>query len=253
MLEIKNLTVVYGGEEWATEAVRDVSCRISENVFIGLVGESGSGKSTMLMSVLGLLPKSARVTGEILFDGVNLPELTESELRRFRWSKISLVPQGAQNSFTPVLTIGRHMAEVLGVHLNMRGLAAEKRINELLEEVGLEANVKKRYPHELSGGQKQRAAIAAALACSPRLLLADEPTTALDVITQAGILSLLARLRRDTGFSVVLVTHDLPLAAGVCDGLMVMYQGQIVESGTPREIITAPKHRHTRDLVGSAL
>lgn len=253
MLEIKNLSVAYSVREGLTEAVRGVSCRVCAGSFTGLVGESGSGKSTMIMAALGLLPKSARLGGEIYFDGADILKLGEEALRRIRWRGISLVPQGAQNSFTPVLTIGRHIEEVLSVHLKITGSPADKKIDELLESVGLERSVKKRYPHELSGGQKQRAAIATALACSPRLLLADEPTTALDVITQAGILELLAGLRRETGFSIMLITHDLPLAAAVCDDLMVMYQGRIVERGESAEIIARPQHPHTRNLVNSAL
>lgn len=253
MLDINNLTVTYNARKCAVTAVRDVSCQVGHGVFAGLVGESGSGKSTLLMSILGLLPKSAAVTGEIIFDGVNLIGLSESDMRRLRWKKISLIPQSAQNSFTPVLTIGRHISEVLDVHLKISGLTAEKKIDQLLEEVDLDAVIKKRYPHELSGGEKQRAAIAVALACSPKLLLADEPTTALDVITQAGILELLARLRCNTGFSIMLITHDLPLAATVCEDLMVMYQGCIVERGTPRAIIDDPRHKHARDLVNSSL
>jgi len=253
MLEINNLTITYTGREQATEAVRNVSCRVGAGVFAGLVGESGSGKSTMIMAILGLLPKSARVSGEILFEGENLLRFDEEKLRRVRWRQISLVPQSAQNSFTPVLTIGRHISEVLCVHMKMSGRASDRKIDELLELVGLEADVKRRYAHELSGGQKQRAAIAAALACSPKLLLADEPTTALDVITQAGILEQLARLRRETGLSILLISHDMPMAASICDELSVMYQGQVVESGPPEEIITMPAHKHTRDLVNSAL
>lgn len=253
MLEIKNLDVTYHSGKNAAEAVRGVSCDIAGGSLSGLVGESGSGKSTMIMAILGLLPKSVKISGEIFFNGKDLLKLDDRSLRAVRWRGISLVPQGAQNSFTPVLTVGRHISEVLDVHLKMRGAAADRRIDQLLEEVGLEAGIKKRYPHELSGGQKQRAAIAAALACSPKLLLADEPTTALDVITQAGILKLLARLRRETGLTIMLVTHDLPLASIVCDDLMVMYRGQIVERGAPGEIIGNPKHEHTKSLVSSAL
>lgn len=247
------MSITYGARGSLTEAVRGVSCRVGGGRVCGLVGESGSGKSTMITAILGLLPKSAQVSGEILFNGEDLLKLGEEELRSVRGKKISLVPQGSQNSFTPVLTIGCHIAEVLRVHMNMGGVAAERKIEQLLEEVGLEGGVKKRYPHELSGGQKQRAAIAAVLACSPKLLLADEPTTALNVITQAGILALLARLRRDAGLSIMLISHDLPMAASVCDDLMVMYRGAIVESGTPEQIITNPAHGHTRALVYSAL
>lgn len=252
MLEIRNLNVTYTGNGTRIEAVRGVSLNLAQGVFAALVGESGSGKSTVISAILGLLPKSAAVTGEIIFNGRDLLRLSAEETRAVRWRQISLVPQGAQNSFTPVLTIGRHISEVLGVHMKMSGPAAERKIDELLEQVGLERDIKKRYPHELSGGQKQRASIAAALACSPKLLLADEPTTALDVITQAGILDLLASLRGG-GLAVLLVSHDLPMAASVCGELMVMYRGRIVEKGNPGYVIANPEHAHTRALVDSAL
>lgn len=252
MLEIRNLNVAYAGNGTRIEAVRSVSLRIAPGSFTALVGESGSGKSTVISAILGLLPKSASAAGEIIFNGRDLLRLGAEEMRRLRWREISLVPQGAQNSFTPVLTIGRHIAEVLLVHMKMSGQAAERKIDLLLEQVGLERDIKKRYPHELSGGQKQRAAIAAALACSPRLLLADEPTTALDVITQAGILSLLASLRGG-GLGVLLVSHDLPMASALCDELMVMYRGRIVENGAAEYVIANPRHAHTRALVDSAL
>lgn len=253
MLETINLTVTYKGQGTRTEAVRGISFNLRSGAVTGLVGESGSGKSTVISAILGLLSKNAELSGEILFDERDLTRITSEDIRRVRWREISLVPQSAQNSFTPVLSIGRHIAEVLLVHMKMSGGAADRRIDELLEQVGLESRIKKRYPHELSGGQKQRAAIAAALACSPRLLLADEPTTALDVITQAGILELLASLRRDSGLGVLLVSHDLPMAASVCDELIVMYKGEIVERGTPDELISNPEHFHTRALVNSAL
>lgn len=252
MLEIRNLNVTYAGNRTRIDAVRGVSLHVGRESFTALVGESGSGKSTVISAILGLLPKSAAVTGEIIFDGRDLLRLNDEEMRATRWRKISLVPQGAQNSFTPVLTIGRHISEVLLVHMKMSGPAAERKTDQLLEQVGLEPGIKNRYPHELSGGQKQRASIAAALACSPRLLLADEPTTALDVITQAGILDLLASLRGG-GLGVLLVSHDLPMAASLCSGLMVMYRGEIVEKGTPEDVIANPKHAHTRALVDSAL
>lgn len=252
MLEIRNLHVAYAGNGTRIEAARGVSFHVARGSFSALVGESGSGKSTVLSAILGLLPKSAEVTGEIIFDGRDLLCLSAEEMRALRWRKISLVPQGALNSFTPVLTIGRHISEVLLVHMKMCGIAAERKTDELLEQVGLDPDIKKRYPHELSGGQKQRASIAAALACSPELLLADEPTTALDVITQAGILDLLASLRGG-GLGVLLVSHDLPMAASLCNELMVMYRGEIVEQGTPEYVIANPRHAHTRALVGSAL
>jgi len=253
MLDIENLSVTYNKAGILTEAVCGVSCSVPRGAFAGLVGESGSGKSTMIMAILRLLPPSALVQGRILFEGQDLLKLDEAQIRRLRWEKVALIPQSAQNAFTPVFSIGRHIAEVLQVHMGLTGEPADRRIEELLAEVGLDASVKKRYPHELSGGQKQRAAIALALACSPDLLLADEPTTALDVITQAGILELLAKLRAEKGLTIILITHDLPMAASVCDRIMVMYRGALVESGTPEEIILRPQHAHTKALIDSVL
>ena len=251
MLEIRDLHIAY--PKSASEAVRGVSFDLSHGRMAGLVGESGSGKTTIVTAVLGLLPVGSRVSGAILFEGRNLLALPEDELRRLRWKEIALVPQGAQNSFTPVKTIGSHIEEVLRVHLGVTGETARSRAAELLEQVELDARIAKRYPHELSGGQKQRAAIALALACEPRLLLADEPTTALDVITQAGVLKLLMRLKAERDLTVLLVTHDLPLAASVCDELLVMKDGELVERGAPRKLIHSPEQPYTRRLVEAIL
>lgn len=253
MLDVRSLTVRYDRNGVYTDAVNNVSFKIENGSFTGIVGESGSGKSTMITASLGLLPAGTQVGGEIYFDGANILAMPDDELRRLRWRSIALVPQGALNSFTPVITIGRHIAEVLKIHSGLEGAEADKRIISLLDEVGLDARIKDRYPHELSGGQKQRAAIALALACSPSLLLADEPTTALDVITQAGILKLLSRLRREKKLAIVLVTHDLPMAASVCESLLVMKDGYLVERGSPRDIITDPRHEHTKNLVRAML
>ncbi len=253
MLDIRALTVRYTGGRTCTDAVRGISFMLERGSFTGLVGGSGSGKSTMIMAALGLLPKGTSVSGEIRFNDKNILALKEDGLQKIRWKEIALVPQGALNSFTPVLTIGHHIEEVLRVHMSMEGPEAAEKIGALLEEVGLDVSIRKRYPHELSGGQKQRAAIALALSCSPSLLFADEPTTALDVITQAEILKLLLKLREDKGLTVFFVTHDLPLAATVCDRLLVMKDGLLVEDGTPDDIITDPKHSHTRDLVRAML
>jgi len=201
------------------------------------------------MALLGLLPPRTEVRGKILFNGTDILGMSDSAMRDIRWKEIALVPQGAQNSFTPVMKIKSHIMEVLRVHLGMSLDDAETETARLLGEVGLDPGIKERYPHELSGGQKQRASIALALACSPSLLLADEPTTALDVIVQAEILELLSNLRRTKGLSIILVTHDLPLAATVCDRLVVMKDGSIAEIGTPSEIVNEPKHPHTKDLV----
>jgi len=249
MLDIKDLTVRYNSMGRVTDAVNGISLSVEKGSFTGLVGESGSGKSTLMMALLGLLPPRTEVKGKILFNGTDILRMSDREIRDMRWKEIALVPQGAQNSFTPVMKIKSHISEVLCVHLKMPGDEAERETARLLSEVGLDPGIKERYPHELSGGQKQRASIALALACSPSLLLADEPTTALDVIVQAEILELLSNLRKTKGLSILLVTHDLPLAATVCDRLVVMKDGIIAETGTPSEIVRDPKHPHTKDLV----
>ena len=251
MLNVEGLRVRYAGQ--LHEAVSEVSFDVPRGAFVGLVGESGSGKTSIVMAALGLRPAGCAATGAIDFEGQNLLTLDEESLRRLRWKKIALVPQGAQNSFTPVKTVGAHIEEVLRVHLRLRGEAAKARAAALLTEAELDIAVARRYPHELSGGQKQRAAIALALACEPSLLLADEPTTALDVVTQAGILGLLRRLRREKRLTVLLVTHDLPMAASVCSQLFVMKGGRLVERGAPQDLLTAPRHPYTLRLVRAIL
>ena len=253
MLDVRDLTVRYKSRGNYIDAVRGVSFTIAKGTFAGLVGESGSGKSSIVTAALGLLPESAEVSGKIEFDGTDILSMNEEEKRSLRWRKISLVPQGAFNSFTPVITIGHHIAEVLKLHMNMDAKYAEERTERLLEEVGLPASVKKKVSPELSGGQKQRAAIALALACDPSMLFADEPTTALDVMTQAGILKLLKEMQEAKRLTVLFVTHDLQMAATICDRLLVMKDGFLVEEGSPHEIITNPKHSHTKDLVNAIL
>ena len=251
MLKIENLSVAYAKSE--RNAVCEASFRLEKGSFTALVGESGSGKSTIVSAALGLLPSSSRVSGSIIWKGVNLAAIDETDFRKYRWKELALVPQGALNSFTPVITIGAHIAEVLDFHLGIKGKEAENKIASLLEEVSLPKESAKKYPHELSGGQKQRAAIALALACSPELLFADEPTTALDVVTQASVLKLLKKLRTEKALTILFVTHDLPMAASLCDHIIVMKNGCIVESGTPRQIIENPQNEHTKSLVAAML
>ena len=254
ILEIKDLNVTYNSKSNSPNAaVRGVSFSLEENSFSGLIGESGSGKSTVIMTLLGLLPRDSAASGEILYKGRGILGIPEDEMASLRQREIALIPQGALNSFTPVMTIGRHLREVLELHLGLKGEAAERRITELLAEVELPPEIAARYPHELSGGQKQRAAIAIALSCEPKLVLADEPTTALDVITQAAILRLLERLRREKNLTILLVTHDLPLAASVCGELFVMKDGKLIESGTPRQLIDSPREAHTKALIAAML
>ena len=253
ILEIKDLCVTYNKSTSPNDAVRGVSLSLADNSFSGLIGESGSGQSTLIRTLLGLLPGDSAASGEDLYKGREILNLPENEMASLRQREIALIPQGALSSFTPVMTIGRHMREVLELHLGLRGGTAERRITELLEETELPAAVAARYPHELSGGQKQRAAIALALSCEPKLVLADEPTTALDVITQAAILKLLERLRREKNLTILLVTHDLPMAASVCQELFVMKDGELIESGTPRRLIDSPREPHTRALIAAML
>ncbi len=254
-IELQNLNVTYfsGGisRRGVVHAARDCSFSVSKGDIVGLVGESGSGKTSALMAIPRLLPAGAVVTGRILCDGTDLVPLDERLMNTWRWRRIALVPQGASASFTPHISIGHHITEVLSFHLGLRGGRGRERAVELLSTVGLDAAFFGRYPHELSGGQKQRAALATALACEPDFLLADEPTTALDVVTQKEVLDMIATLVRGRGMGLLLVTHDLPLAAGICDRLVVMKEGEVVETGPSRELIEKPKHSYTRRLIDS--
>ena len=251
MIRIRDLSVTYQRDGRAVPAVKSCSLDIPAGQITAIVGESGSGKSTLLMSLMRLLPPGTAVTGSVSVEGTEVLELKPEALRRFRWEQMALVLQGAMHSFTPVLTLGRQIAEVLEVH---RGTPREEALNRagaLLNETGLPSSFRDRYPHEISGGQKQRAAIAMALACEPAFLLADEPTTALDVITQAEIVQVLAELVRTRGLGLVMVTHDLALASGLADRIVVMYEGEAVEIATPEKLLHSPQHPHTKALVGS--
>jgi peptide/nickel transport system ATP-binding protein len=258
VIEIKKLSVTYrrmtsDGRELRAEAVKNVSLSVEKGRFYALAGESGSGKTTVLMAIPGLLPRGTETEGQILLEGADLLSMKEEELNKIRWRRVALVPQGAMNSFTPVLTVGRHVEEVLSVHLGLSKKEAEGRIASLFAMAGLEGELARRYPHELSGGQKQRAAIALALACDPDYLLCDEPTTALDVITQQGIINTLKKLVDEKGLGLLLISHDLPLAASVASRLYIMKDGRLVEEGPPREIVASPQNPHTKALVGALL
>jgi ABC-type glutathione transport system ATPase component len=249
-VELRGLSVTYRGE---VRAVRDCSFSVAKGAIVGLVGESGSGKSSVLMAILRLLPAGTAVSGKIFCGGKELSALEEESMNAWRWRRLAFVPQGAMNSFTPHLSIGRHITEVLerhgNVNGNMTGRERRERAADLLRAVGLEPPFLSRYPHELSGGQKQRAALATALACDPDFLLADEPTTALDVITQKEVLDMTVSLVRKRGMGLLLVTHDLPLAAGICDVLIVMEDGAVVESGPSRQVIEAPRSPCAQRLI----
>lgn len=250
-LELKNLDVTYASERGSVHAVKNCTFDVARGDIVGLVGESGSGKTSVLMAIPRLLPPGTTVTGQIFCDGTNLADLESRRLCEWRWRRIALVPQGSGASFTPHLTVGAHIMEVLTFHLHMTKAEAGERAAELLKTAGLDAAFVNRYPHELSGGQKQRAALATALACGPDFLLADEPTTALDVVTQKEVLDTIVSLVRKNGMGLLLVTHDLPLAAGICDRLVVMKEGCIAEIGSSQKIIEKPEHLYTRHLIDS--
>ena len=255
IIKINNLSVTYPNA--LKKAVDRASFVIQKGMITGLVGESGSGKSTLLMTIPKLLPKGTIIDGKIEVSlnekTLDILALSDDSLREIRWEKIAIIPQGSMNSFNPTMTIFSSIHEVMSVHLGTKKSESKNRINELLDSVGLDRKLAYRYPHELSGGQKQRAAIATSLACEPDFLLADEPTTALDVITQKEVLETLVTLVRDRGMGMLLVTHDLPLAASVSDTLTVMQNGEIVESNEVQKIISAPSHRHTIDLVNCSI
>jgi peptide/nickel transport system ATP-binding protein len=235
-----------GGRE--LHAVRGVDFSVDAGERFGLVGESGCGKTTAILALMGLLPPNASVAGQVLLDGDNLLVRGEESAAPHRWSEIAMVFQGAMNAFNPVQTIGAQIVEPMELHGVAEGREALVRARELLEVVGIPGDRVSRYPHEFSGGMRQRAAIAMALACKPKVLLADEPTTALDVMVQAQILQLLTSLANDFGLALVLVTHDLPVVAQVCDRAAVMYAGIVAELGSVDRLYHDPRHPYTRLL-----
>jgi oligopeptide/dipeptide ABC transporter ATP-binding protein len=255
VLEVRDLHVQIATRRGVVRAVDGVSLEVPRGEAVGLVGESGSGKSMTLRAMLGVLPPEARVTsGQILLDGVDLVPLGNSQLNRIRGPKISMIFQEPMSALNPVMRVGRQIAEGPEVHLGYSRSRAAERALELMRRVGIPDPERRfrAYPHEFSGGMRQRVMIAIALACDPEIILCDEPTTALDVTIQDQILRLLARLCRETGVSLVFVTHDLPVVAQVCQHLAVMYGGQIVERGDVRDVLLDPRHPYTLGLVRSA-
>lgn len=248
VVAVEHLNVWFELPTGELHAVRDVSFSLGRGERIGLVGESGCGKTTALLAMMGLLPPNAAVAGRVMVDGVDVLVGGEKTVSPHRWRDVAMVFQGAMNAFNPVRRIGPQLVEPMELHGVAKGAAARTRACELLELVGLPAQRFEAFPHQLSGGQRQRAAIAMALACGPKVLLADEPTTALDVIVQAQVLDLLARLSDELGLAVVLVTHDLPLVASLCHRTVVMYAGQVSEVAGARAMVDDPQHPYTRML-----
>jgi len=254
LLEIKNLTMDYQTKEGRVSAVKDVSLRLERGSSLGLVGESGCGKTSVALTLLRLQASNAEITeGEILLNGLNLLDLTEDEMRKRRWADISMVFQGAMNAWNPVYRIGDQIREALDLHwpVKLTTLQVRQRIAELFELVGLPEEAMDRYPHEFSGGMRQRATIAMALSCNPQLIIADEPTTALDVIVQDQILKELKQIQADLGMSIIYISHDIAVIAQVTEHTGVMYAGKIVEYGTTVEIFHRPRHPYAWLLLSS--
>ena len=255
LLEVTDLSVVFArkGERVVT-AVDGVSFSIDAGEVVGLVGESGCGKSVTSLAIMGLLPKrGVRVGGRAEFDGMNLLELKQDTLRDIRGRDVAMIFQDPLSSLNPVVPIGVQVTEVLERHRGMKGEFARKEAAKLLDRVGIPDPRRrlKEYPHQLSGGMRQRALIAMAVACAPRLLIADEPTTALDVTIQAQILELLKDLVRDSGTALLMITHDLGVVAGMCETINVLYSGRVVESAPRRVLFHQHRHPYTVGLLGS--
>jgi peptide/nickel transport system ATP-binding protein len=249
LLRIEDLEVTYRSAEGPVPAVRGVSLEVEAGTTVGLAGESGSGKSTVAATVLRLTTSSATVSGRVLLDGEDVLAMSFGRLRAVRWAEASIVFQGALHSLNPLQRIGQQVAEPILLHQRSstrRGAEAMSR--ELLGQVGLPPRLASSYPHQLSGGQKQRVMIAMALACGPRLIIADEPTTALDVMVQAQVLDLLTSLVRDLGLGLLVISHDLSVLGTTCDRLAVMYAGRVVEEGPSREVLDRARHPYTRAL-----
>jgi len=251
LLSIRHLSTEFTGSGGSlARAVDDVSFDIHPGETLGLVGESGCGKTTTMLSIMRLLPSSGRITsGQILYDGVDLLSLNEREMRRYRWKEMAMIFQSAMNALNPVVTVGDQIREPILQHDLMDHEAADRRVDELLDLVGISKARKDQYPHQYSGGMRQRAMIAMALACRPRILFADEPTTALDVMIQAQVLELLQHVQRELGLSVMLVTHDLGVVAEVSDSVVVMYGGKVAEYGTSDQVYNSPQHPYTQRLL----
>src|SRR5215472_8369825 len=249
LLELRELTVTYKTEGGPVPAVRGVSLTVDTGQTLGLAGESGCGKSTIAASVLRLLPTSAKVTGQILVNGEDVLTMSWGKLSAVRWAGASIIFQGAMHSLNPVQKISKQIAEPILLHSpDTTPGQASKRVTELLGQVGLPASRAGSYPHELSGGQKQRVMIAMALACRPKLIIADEPTTALDVMIQAQVLNLISDLVRDHGIGLIMISHDLSVLADTCERLAVMYAGKIVEEGPAHQVFTDAKHPYAEAL-----
>jgi len=254
LLNIQNERLSFFTPAGEVKALNDVSLQLKEGEVLGIVGESGSGKSVTAYSLMGLTAENGRITGgELHFNGHHINGMTEKEMRAMRGNEVAIIFQDPMTSLNPVYTIGNQIEEVIRLHTDKNRAQAKARAKELLELVGINEPEKrlKQYPHELSGGMRQRVMIAIALACEPKLLIADEPTTALDVTIQAQILELMMELKEKLGMAIIMITHDLGVVASMCDKIAVMYAGRIVEYGETDDIFYNPSHMYTKGLIRS--
>ena len=254
LLEVKNLRTTFYSRGNKIEAVRGVSLHVNKSEILGIVGESGSGKSVAMKSVLGILPRNAKIDGgEILLDGKDLLKVSQKERSSIKGKEMAMIFQDPMTALNPLKRVGTHMEEVIRRHKKVSRAQAREIALEMLKKVGIPMPEKRinEYPHEFSGGMRQRVLIAMALSCNPKLLIADEPTTALDVTIQAQILELIKNLQQKEDMSVILITHDLGVVASLCSRIVVMYAGMIMEEGTTKEIFYSPKHPYTKALLNS--
>ncbi|MCB9450186.1 MAG: ABC transporter ATP-binding protein [Anaerolineaceae bacterium] len=250
ILEVRHLSIDYLANDQPLHAVTDVSFSLEKGRSLALVGESGCGKTTTMLALLRLLPQEGRITsGQILYQGTDLLRISEDQMRQVRWNNIAIVFQGAMNALNPVRKVSNQIIEALRHHAPISHKQAQMRVGELMELVGIPPERANQFPHQFSGGMRQRAMIAMALACNPDILIADEPTTALDVMIQAQVLDLLQNLQSQLGLSVVMVTHDLGVVAELCDDVLVMYGGQVAEYGSVDTIFNMPLHPYTQRLL----
>ncbi len=253
ILEIRDLVIQYKTKASTVHAVNGINLSLEKGQTLGLVGETGAGKTTTALGIMGLIPDPPGeiVAGEILLNQENLLEKSKNEMRKIRGSQVSMIFQDPMTALNPIMTVGEQISEVIRLHEKVAVHEAAAKAKQMLELVGIPGERYSEYPHQFSGGMKQRVVIAIALACNPQLLIADEPTTALDVTIQAQVLGMMTKLKNDLGTSMILITHDLGVVAEICDHVSIMYAGEIIESGTLREIFENACHPYTKGLFGS--
>ena len=255
LLEIKDYSVTFTSDKTNSYAVNHVNFTVDKGEVLGLVGETGAGKTTTALSIMGILPKyGVKTSGEIWFNGMKLTGMKEREYRRIRGEHISMIFQDPMTSLNPVFKVGEQIADVIKIHnTKMNQIQVNEKVDEIMKMVGISPERKSEYPHQFSGGMKQRIVIAMAIACNPELLIADEPTTALDVTIQAQVINMMRNLQSELGSSVILITHDLGIVANFCDKVAIMYAGEIVETGTLEDIFdkSRPHHPYTIGLFNS--